>query len=97
MIIEEKIINEVTNELRKDPFVYESVRVHIEDANRDMKMIGKTELISFPTDLVTYIGASENQKKIVQKLINKYGSHILDKILVQIYYGEKGDWRTSMK
>jgi len=90
------MIEEVKGELEKDPLVYESVKAQIEDSNRNMKMLGKTELVSFPTDLVTYIGASDNQKKIVQKLIKKYGAHILDKILVTIYYGEKGDWRKDL-
>jgi len=91
------MIEEVRGELQKDPLVYASVKAQIEESNKLMKMLGHTDLVAHVNDLVTYIGASDNQKKIVQKLIGKYGAYILEKILVTIYYGEKGDWRNDMK
>jgi len=98
-MLDNKIVEDVRKKLEKNPIVYESVRLQIEDYNRTLKLVGKTELGAPKTDFVTYIGASDAQKKICGDLIKEYGADIMSLAMVQIYYGGKKDedWREKMK
>jgi N-methylhydantoinase B/oxoprolinase/acetone carboxylase alpha subunit len=97
-MLDERMIDDVRNELQKDPIVYESVRRHMEDNIQFMKTLGRPEMKCFPNDMVTTVGAPENQRRIIKRLINKYGSDILSDIIIHVYRDpKKEDWREKMR
>lgn len=97
-MIEGKMVEDVRKELQKDPIVFESVRRQMLDEFESMKLIQRP-IKCFPNDMVTYVGAPDNQRKIVKKLIDKYGAMILADIIPQVYNTVEGseDWKEEMK
>lgn len=78
-------MKDVLKELDKHPLAKYGIQKHIKNDRRDVSYLQLDQRTIFVTDLMTYIGASEEQRQLMKKLIDKYGDAVLQEVFAEIF------------